>query len=193
MYIAPTSSPPTNNPFFLSLAATTITKHLTQPLPSLPTDLNRTPTLNCRPFKLSPLPNSVKMHLPISILTLALAIGKVSTAPAPATISPLGTPPSSVVPKESAAACAYNDRLGPRVAEFTSWITDCGDRSGHTTGMRIAWRGYNGLCFPLPEDTRALEVRDILGGCRGMCFFYSCLLVKFCCCLSRLPAPFPEK
>ena len=114
------------------------------------------------------------MHLPIHgipILTLALAVGQASTAPT--TISALEASPSQAPKSNTSSVCAYNDRLGPRVAEFTSWITDCGDKSGHTTGMRIAWRGYNGLCFPLPEDTRALEIRDIVGGCRGMFFFFS--------------------
>ncbi len=60
-----------------------------------------------------------------------------------------------------------NGGLGPRVADFTSWITDCGDKFGHTTGHNLAYQTRNDLCFPLPDDTRGLEVHDVAQGCRS--------------------------
>ncbi|KAK4449768.1 hypothetical protein QBC34DRAFT_494222 [Podospora aff. communis PSN243] len=96
------------------------------------------------------------MHFSLSIVVLALEL---------ATAAPIDDPSADVQPFPY-GICAFRDRLNARVADFTSWITDCGDKTGHTTGMNIAWQGYNGLCRPLPLNTRALEVHSIAKGCR---------------------------
>lgn len=55
------------------------------------------------------------------------------------------------------------------VVTFTSWITDCGDKTGHTMGMNLVYRKYAGLCLPLPDDIRGLEVQEVTQGCRSKC------------------------
>ena len=54
-----------------------------------------------------------------------------------------------------------------RVALFQSWNTECGD--GHTWGTSLIERKYSNLCFPLPDDTRGLDVSELSDDCRGMC------------------------
>ncbi|KAK5659151.1 hypothetical protein OQA88_1241 [Cercophora sp. LCS_1] len=60
--------------------------------------------------------------------------------------------------------CSADDRF--TVARFVSWITDCGEQRGHTMGMSLVYRRYAGLCFPLNNDIRGLELTEIADGCR---------------------------
>ncbi|KAH6640443.1 hypothetical protein F5144DRAFT_640269, partial [Chaetomium tenue] len=57
-----------------------------------------------------------------------------------------------------------------RGALFQSWNTECGSGSGHTWGMNIVERAWEGLCFPLPDDTCALELNELADGCRITAF-----------------------
>lgn len=54
-----------------------------------------------------------------------------------------------------------------RAAQFQSWNTECNSGSGHTWGMNIVERAWEGLCFPLPDGTRALELNELADGCRS--------------------------
>ncbi len=56
-----------------------------------------------------------------------------------------------------------------QVVLFQSWNTECGDDSGHTWGMSIIERKFSNLCFPLPDNTRGLDVSELSDDCRGMC------------------------
>ncbi|KAK4031902.1 hypothetical protein C8A01DRAFT_41655 [Parachaetomium inaequale] len=51
-----------------------------------------------------------------------------------------------------------------RVVLFQSWNTECGD--GHTWGTSIIERKFSNLCFPLPDDTRGLDVSELSDDCR---------------------------
>ncbi len=103
------------------------------------------------------------MHFPI----LALLAAAATAAPTSNSTNKVASAPSC--PNENAG-------LGTQVATFTSWITDCGDKTGHTTGLHLAYQVWNDLCFPLPDDTRALEIHDIAEGCRGKFVFIFRLL-----------------
>jgi hypothetical protein len=78
------------------------------------------------------------MRFSLSLVTLAIGL---------ATAAPIDDPASPFTGAEPFpyGICSFRDRLSAGVVDFISWITDCGDQSGHTTGLDISWQGYNGL------------------------------------------------
>ncbi|KAK5660581.1 hypothetical protein OQA88_13139 [Cercophora sp. LCS_1] len=104
------------------------------------------------------------------LATISLALGLAIAAPVETSEVTDPYDPYEGIEPLPYGVCSYRDRLNARVADFTSWITECGDNGGHTTGLKIAWQGFNGLCFPLPNDTRSLEVHWIAKGCRVTVF-----------------------
>ncbi|KAH8893961.1 hypothetical protein GQ53DRAFT_860052 [Thozetella sp. PMI_491] len=57
-----------------------------------------------------------------------------------------------------------------KVAFFVMWTTECYVGSGRTLGMQAAFEWSSGLCFPLPDDTHAIELIEIAEGCHLQTF-----------------------
>jgi len=71
---------------------------------------------------------------------------------------------------------------------FSSWITECGDTSGHTMGMNLVYRKYAGICLPLPDDIRGLDIEEINTGCRSTfsLYLFMCVCVCVCVCVCEV-------
>ncbi|KAK5662329.1 hypothetical protein OQA88_8235 [Cercophora sp. LCS_1] len=82
----------------------------------------------------------------------------------------LGVASAPVDGTPSAPACEIPAEDRFPVATFTSWITECGEGGGYTKGITMAYRKYNDLCRPLPDDIRGLEISEVDPGCRVMVF-----------------------
>ncbi|KAI1408930.1 hypothetical protein F5Y13DRAFT_193758 [Hypoxylon sp. FL1857] len=54
----------------------------------------------------------------------------------------------------------------PNAIQFAMWNGDCGAKGTHTLGMMLTSRSHTDLCFPLADDTKALDVQMIEPGCR---------------------------
>lgn len=62
-------------------------------------------------------------------------------------------------------AAPVDDKYERPVATFSAWNTECGLNSGHTFGMTLIDRAWSGLCFPLPDHVRGLELTELAEGC----------------------------
>ncbi|KAL1839235.1 hypothetical protein VTJ49DRAFT_1713 [Mycothermus thermophilus] len=70
----------------------------------------------------------------------------------------------------NAVPCAPTEYEYP-VVEFQPWTTECGNTAyGHTLGLYRAYREYQDLCFPLPDDVHGLDVLHLADGCELIAF-----------------------
>ncbi|CAI4215836.1 unnamed protein product [Parascedosporium putredinis] len=65
----------------------------------------------------------------------------------------------------TAPACSAVDNRFP-VVTFQSWVTECGDKSGHTMGTNLVYPSHVDTCLPLNNEIRALDLQDVAEGCR---------------------------
>ncbi|KAI0479872.1 hypothetical protein F4859DRAFT_530016 [Xylaria cf. heliscus] len=63
-------------------------------------------------------------------------------------------------------AAPVENESPPYSVSFQMWNGDCETPSTHTWGSVYTFRKYTDLCFPLAEDTHALQVHTIDEGCR---------------------------
>ena len=67
----------------------------------------------------------------------------------------------------AAEVCSAIDNRFP-VVTFQSWITDCGDKGGHTMGMSLVYPSLTDICLPLNSNIRGLDLLEVTEGCRSM-------------------------
>jgi len=89
------------------------------------------------------------MRFTTSVSLLALVLGA-TAAPFELQVGPQDT-------------CAADNR---NLVFFNVWTTECNAGSGRTMGMKFVIPSWTNLCFPLPDDTHALEIIEIAPGCR---------------------------
>ncbi|KEZ42110.1 hypothetical protein SAPIO_CDS6351 [Scedosporium apiospermum] len=65
----------------------------------------------------------------------------------------------------AAEVCSAIDNRFP-VVTFQSWITDCGDKGGHTMGMSLVYPSLTDICLPLNSNIRGLDLLEVTEGCR---------------------------
>ncbi|KAK3991128.1 hypothetical protein QBC44DRAFT_380169 [Cladorrhinum sp. PSN332] len=78
---------------------------------------------------------------------------------------------ASVVFALGATAAPVEPAAYDRVALFDGWTTLCGSvETGHGTGSHLIERAHAGLCFPLPDEIRGLNIVELSAGCRVLAY-----------------------